>query len=102
MFPQELLVALPSGSILTSIRTITRNVRTMLIESSDDSHPGSFFKLFETNLDQTHPSGYQKYEEKLRNVEAYYLRMKITRGWNDFIAVHAIEAEGRPMECIVK
>mmetsp|Transcript_6594 Transcript_6594/g.13065 ORF Transcript_6594/g.13065 Transcript_6594/m.13065 type:complete len:191 (-) Transcript_6594:137-709(-) len=104
MFPQELVVALPSAALLRSIRTITRNVRTLLVESCDKIRPKSFSKLFETDLDQTtslSSGGYQKYEEKLSDVvQAYYIRMKITRAWSNFAAVHSIEAQGRPADFV--
>jgi len=101
MFPQELMVALPSLSSLNAVRVYTTNVKSMSLECGE-SKTGDFSQLFSVELERQQPMLRQRQTGKVRRTtHARYLRLRILNGWKQFVAVHALVAEGAPVEQIV-
>ncbi|GBG71655.1 hypothetical protein CBR_g9070 [Chara braunii] len=95
LYPQVFILAFPRAVSLSTIRTLTRNVRKLLVERTEESMPMKFEKVFEVELSDR-SNRLQAEVQQVNNTKAHFLRITIKSGWDDFCTVHRLSCEGWP------
>ncbi|NWJ08092.1 IFT25 protein, partial [Crypturellus undulatus] len=93
MFPQELIVALPTRVKLSKVTVQCCMVQTLRIERSVSKEPVDFEHCVEKDLQRTEGE-LQTEEFPLPDFQATYLRFIIKSGFDHFVSVHRVMAEG--------
>ena len=92
-FPQVFLIQLGERSTIHSIKTVTRNCKTLIIERCDKSVPTLFHKILDIDLDEN-DGNLQIKSNQLPPNSAYFLRFRILSGWHEFVSIHSISIMG--------
>mmetsp|Transcript_35166 Transcript_35166/g.56531 ORF Transcript_35166/g.56531 Transcript_35166/m.56531 type:complete len:294 (-) Transcript_35166:65-946(-) len=105
LFPQEIMIGLPSVSTIERIKICTANVRVVTLEISETMKGTDFKEVFEVELDRRPPGRkrqrYVSSSISTKKFNAQYLRFRFHSGWKAFAAMYSVEAEGAPIEHIV-
>mmetsp|Transcript_29004 Transcript_29004/g.40426 ORF Transcript_29004/g.40426 Transcript_29004/m.40426 type:complete len:294 (+) Transcript_29004:161-1042(+) len=105
LFPQEIMIVLPSVSTIECIKICTANVRMLTLEISETMKATDFKEIFEVKLDRLPPGRkrqrYVSSSISTKKLNAQYLRFRFHSGWKSFVAMYSVEAEGAPIEQIV-
>ncbi|XP_064002959.1 intraflagellar transport protein 25 homolog isoform X2 [Pogoniulus pusillus] len=93
MYPQEFIVGFPECVTISKVAIQCYLVRTLRIERSVSRDPVDFEQCIEKDLQ--HTEGQLQMEEfPLPDFQATYLRFIIKSGFDHFVSVHRVMAEG--------
>eukprot|EP00163_Fabomonas_tropica_P027139 TRINITY_DN5147_c0_g2_i1.p1 TRINITY_DN5147_c0_g2~~TRINITY_DN5147_c0_g2_i1.p1 ORF type:complete len:135 (+),score=18.48 TRINITY_DN5147_c0_g2_i1:290-694(+) len=93
MFPQEIVIGFPSVVNMSKVKLVTRNVRGLVLEKCDSENVAEFTPV--TDIDMPNEQGRIQHEQHvLGNERAKFLKLKITSGYDDFVAIHRVSVMG--------
>mmetsp|Transcript_53432 Transcript_53432/g.125667 ORF Transcript_53432/g.125667 Transcript_53432/m.125667 type:complete len:138 (-) Transcript_53432:33-446(-) len=93
LFPQEFIVGLASSVQLKKIKLLSTNIRSLEIQTCNDSAPIQFTTLETHELSDR--SGRKQAESfTVKPVACRFLKFIVKSGWDDFISVYSVGAEG--------
>ena len=96
-FPQEFILQLGERSTIHSIKTVTCNCKTLIVERCDKPVPSVFHKILDIDLDEM-DGNLQIETNQLPPNAAYFLRFRILSGWREFVSVHNVSIIGHPKD----
>ena len=94
MFPQEFIVKLGSTAQVTRIKTLTTNVKSMVVERCEGVAPISWEKVFDMECPDT-DGRLQVESSQVSKITANFLKFKFVSGWDEFVTVHRVQVEGK-------
>ena len=94
MYPQEFIIQLSETASVTRIKTLTTNVRGIVVERSEGVTPSSWEKVYEMDIPDV-GGRLQVESNQVQRVSANFLKFKITSGWGDFASVHKVIVEAK-------
>ena len=94
LFPQEFIIQLGQTAQVTRIKTLTTNVRRVVVERSEGVTPSSWEKVYEMDIPDV-GGRLQVESNQVQRISANFLRFKIISGWGDFATVHKVSVEAK-------
>ena len=91
LFPQELLFQLTSPSTPRTLRLSSSNVRQIIVEGCEGSHPGNFGKIGETELGNNGGNLQRESVDLNTPKPINFLKVIFLSGWDEFISVHSVK-----------
>ena len=96
MFPQELIIALPSISSLRVVTIRCKGVRALTLSVGQQPRPIAFTDVAnQTDLPVT-PMDAQEMTYQTEVAGVRFLKLTLSAGWTDFAAVFDIHIDGSP------
>eukprot|EP00949_MAST-11_sp_MAST-11-sp1_P004929 g4929.t1 len=96
MYPQEFVIKLGSTSQITRIKTLTTNVKKLVVERCEGVTPVSWEKVYDMEIPDT-DGRLQVESNQVQRITANFLKFKLTSGWGDFATVHKVSVEGKAL-----
>ena len=95
LYPQEFVIQLSESNVqITRMKTLTTNVRRIVVERSEAVAATNLEKVYETEI--PYADGHLQVESgQFQRVSASYLKFKIMSGWDDFATVHKVSVEAK-------
>ena len=93
-FPQEFIVKLGSTAQVTRIKTLTTNVKSMVVERCEGVAPISWEKVFDMECPDT-DGRLQVESSQVNKITANFLKFKFVSGWDEYMTVHRVQVEGK-------
>ena len=91
LFPQELLFQLSSPTAPRSLRLVSSNVRQIIIEGCEGTHPGNFGKIGETELGNNGGDLQRESIDLNSPRPVNYIKIIFMSGWDEFLSVHGVK-----------
>mmetsp|Transcript_4543 Transcript_4543/g.11340 ORF Transcript_4543/g.11340 Transcript_4543/m.11340 type:complete len:98 (-) Transcript_4543:518-811(-) len=97
MFPQELIITFRSLSRLSRVEIATMDLRRVSMEVSKSDEPGSF-ELVVPETEMPESSGSKQVQAfDTNDIEAMHLKIVMHAGWEQFVCLYGVVADGQPL-----
>eukprot|EP00741_Cyanophora_paradoxa_P006326 tig00000980_g6133.t1 len=92
-FPQEFIIAFGAPVQVFKIKTVTANVKRILIERCEGEKPVTFEKVMECDYSDK-GGGRQSETHQIQRTTARFLKFVILSGYDEFCAIYSTKVEG--------
>ena len=100
LYPQEVIIRLGNNIEISRIKTVTSNVRRLVVERCTNDAFQTWEPMYDVNVpaakDAVHGTPkLQVMPNQIQKKSAKYLKIKIMDGWADFATVHCVSIQGK-------